>query len=436
MADLLLRMLLGVTCGLAFVLLLRRPARRVFGAAPAFTLWLLPLLMALAPLLPRTVFAPGAWTLPAITITASAVPTSVHAAAELSFAHVLLALWIAGAGVAFGRLALHYFRLLRATVPMPESWRGIIDVVAPDLSVRRVRMHQAGPAVVWALRTLILLPPDFMGRFDADARQLVLRHELSHLRRGDGLWLLLAELAFAVLWFHPLAWLALPRFRLDQELACDERSLRSLPGGISHYARVLLDSVAARPLPALIPWLTEPQLKERIAMISRIRPRALRRRAGFLAVAAMLIGGLLVAGGGTPARAAVHGSKMVAPPSVDVTKKNANPPKYPEEAIESKHQGRVMLDVTVDAAGNVKGVAIDQRRTNAPPELQTAALQAAAGWTFNPGSKNGKAIGGVVQIPVTFSLTNDGQQCPAGQGRAPQPPFQCAPLKPATAKSS
>jgi len=43
-----------VTLGLAFVLLARRPARRVLGAAPAFTLWLLPVLMAFAPLLPRS----------------------------------------------------------------------------------------------------------------------------------------------------------------------------------------------------------------------------------------------------------------------------------------------------------------------------------------------------------------------------------------------
>lgn len=52
MNDILLRMLLLATVGLIVVLLLRCPLRRVFGAGPAFTLWLLPLLLAAAPWLP------------------------------------------------------------------------------------------------------------------------------------------------------------------------------------------------------------------------------------------------------------------------------------------------------------------------------------------------------------------------------------------------
>lgn len=59
MTETLLRMLCGATLGLALVLLLRRPARRVFGAGPAFTLWLLPIMLMLAPLLPQEL-APGA----------------------------------------------------------------------------------------------------------------------------------------------------------------------------------------------------------------------------------------------------------------------------------------------------------------------------------------------------------------------------------------
>src|SRR6185437_3785336 len=292
-----------------------------------------------------------------------------------------------------------------------------------------IRVHAAGPAVLWAWWTLVLLPPDFDTRFDNDARRLVLHHELTHVRRGDALWLLIAEFACAMLWFHPLAWIALPRFRLDQELACDERTLSALRGNASDYARALLDSVAMHATPALIPWLSEPQLKERIAMISRMRPGVLRRRAGFAAVAVLLASGLLVAGGENPVRAATHASQASMSPSVDVTKKNANPPSYPQEAINAKQQGIVMLDVMVDAAGNVKSVGIDPRKTNAPAELQTSALQAAAGWKFNPGSKNGKPTGGMVQVPVTFSLDDDVKACPAGQAHGTKPPFQCVPAQ-------
>ena len=70
MAELLMRMLVAVTLGLALILLLRRPARRVFGASAAFTLWLLPMVLALAPLLPEQVAPRAMIVVPGLTLTA------------------------------------------------------------------------------------------------------------------------------------------------------------------------------------------------------------------------------------------------------------------------------------------------------------------------------------------------------------------------------
>lgn len=121
MIDVLLQMLLDATFGLAFVLLARKPARKLLGAGPAFTLWLLPLLLALAPLLPRSFFAASVWTLPAITVTANALPVNVLVTSAFPVAWMFIAVWSAGAAIAFCRLALHYVRVLRALAPMPRS---------------------------------------------------------------------------------------------------------------------------------------------------------------------------------------------------------------------------------------------------------------------------------------------------------------------------
>ncbi len=59
MTDDLLRALVLVSVGLAAALLLRRPVRRAFGAGPAFTVWALPWLLALAPWLPLHYHAVG-----------------------------------------------------------------------------------------------------------------------------------------------------------------------------------------------------------------------------------------------------------------------------------------------------------------------------------------------------------------------------------------
>ena len=399
-------MLLGATLGLAMVLLLRRPARRLFGAGPAFTLWLLPIALMLAPLLPQGWVPAAIVVLPGMTVTPHLVAGTSSATFAIDWAHELVAVWLFGAAAGLLRLALHYFRLVRGMRAAPIGWMRTLAEAAPNLDLRRVRVDGAGPAVLWALpRSLVLLPDDFMTRFDnAAARELVLRHELTHIRRGDALWSVAMEIATALLWFHPLAWIARARFRLDQELACDDASLRALPERTANYARALLDSVAAQPAPVLIPWLAEPQLKERLAMIARIPPGALRRRVGFVAITGLLAGGLFVAGGNTPAVAAAQNGSGSTPPTVDITYKNRNPPHYPKEAIKKGEQGVVLLDIMVDATGNVAGVTVDPGRTTAPAILQTAAMQAAGKWRFNPGMKDGHAVAGRIEVPVTFSL--------------------------------
>ena len=253
-------MLLYVTIGLLLVLVCRKPARRVFGAGPAFILWLLPLLLAALPYLPAL---PSTWAVMPMTLVLPTAQALIAQAAPTTTAvHWATVLWMTGAFCSLVRLVFLYLRLMRQTRPLPASVAQMLQADRVDIDMRRLRLHPNGPAVLWAPRSLLLLPPDFFERFDCAERHLVLRHERAHLRRGDTWWSLFAELAFALLWFHPLAWLAMPRFRLDQELACDECVLREAPKDETAYANALLHSIGMCPTPVLIPWLAEPQLKE------------------------------------------------------------------------------------------------------------------------------------------------------------------------------
>lgn len=52
--------------------------------------------------------------------------------------------------------------------------------------------------------------------------EFVLRHERSHIRRGDQWWKLLGFVTLAIHWFNPFAWLAYLFLCRDLEMACDE----------------------------------------------------------------------------------------------------------------------------------------------------------------------------------------------------------------------
>jgi TonB family protein len=56
---------------------------------------------------------------------------------------------------------------------------------------------------------------------------LVMRHELAHIARGDWPIQLFAEAFRSLYWFNPLAWIACARLRLESERACDDEVLRA-----------------------------------------------------------------------------------------------------------------------------------------------------------------------------------------------------------------
>jgi TonB family protein len=389
--------LIDLSIALLLVLALRKPARRLFGAGPAFTLWLWPALLGALPWLPTL---PASWhVLPPVTATPAAFAASAPLASAVSGSVPWMALWLVGAALALLRLMLAYARLRRCCRPLPPELLAHFRHEHPALDPRRLRLHPQGPAVLWSWRSLILLPADFGRRFGTEQRALVLAHELAHLARRDPLWSVLAEILAALLWFHPLAWLALPRFRLDQELACDERTLHRNAHDAGSYARTLLASTGMDAAPVLIPWLAEPQLKERLMMIRRDRTPTARRLAGYLG-AALFIGSICLA-----AQAAPLATKPSAKATQDLQANVRMQPRYPKASILNKEQGTVVLKVLVNPDGSVKTVDYDAKAsTTTSANLIAAASDAAMQWRFNPAVKNGQPIESYARVPVSFQL--------------------------------
>jgi len=389
--------LINLSAGLLLVLLLRKPARRWFGAGPAFMLWLWPVLLGALPWLPAL---PARWhLLPPVTVLPNALASAASSGSVAAGGVPWMALWLVGAALALLRLMLAYVRLRRRCSALPPELLAHCRHEHPSLDPRRLRLHPQGPAVLWSWRSLILLPADFARRFGSEQRALVLAHEQTHLARRDPLWSVLAEVLAALLWFHPLAWLALPRFRLDQELACDERILRDNARDAGNYARTLLASTGMDAAPALIPWLAEPQLKERLRMIQRGRTTTTRRLVGYLGLA-LVIGGVCLAAQATP-RAADSSAKA----TQDLEANALMQPRYPKASIDNKEQGTVVLMVKVNPDGSVKAVDFDPKAsTTTSANLIAAASDAAMRWHFNPARRNGLAIESYARVPVSFRL--------------------------------
>jgi TonB family protein len=101
------------------------------------------------------------------------------------------------------------------------------------------------------IRATVLLPRESDSWSD-DRRRVVLSHEMIHARRLDSLWGLLAQVALAVNWFNPLAWLAAKQFRKEQERSCDDAVVMAGTASTIYAAHLVdLARSIAIPEPAL-----------------------------------------------------------------------------------------------------------------------------------------------------------------------------------------
>ena len=153
----------------------------------------------------------------------------------------------------------------------------------------------AAPVVVGVLRPLVLLPTESQA-WSEERMRAVLLHEFSHVRRYDGLALLLAQMACVLYWFQPLAWLLRSRLRRECELAADEAVIAA---GLrpTRYAQHLLEIAGGLVPAAGIAMAARPsELARRIqVLVSRERlPRPFTRGLAIsLGAAAVIVLGLV-----------------------------------------------------------------------------------------------------------------------------------------------
>lgn len=160
---------------------------------------------------------------------------------------VLAWLWAAGAVLLLARLTaarLSVARLTRARVPGRAPWLALARRLSRRMRVaRRLRFLRsdrvAMPMACGVVRPSVVLPAEADAWAD-DRLQAVLLHELAHVRRHDCLTQLVADAALAVLWFHPLAWVARRAIRRERERACDDLVLTAGTPA-AEYASHLLD---------------------------------------------------------------------------------------------------------------------------------------------------------------------------------------------------
>ncbi|MEZ4648734.1 MAG: TonB family protein [Candidatus Eisenbacteria bacterium] len=93
---------------------------------------------------------------------------------------------------------------------------------------------------------------------------------------------------------------------------------------------------------------------------------------------------------------------FVAAPEVYPVPLHRVAPAYPELARLAGAEGRVVLEVWIDATGRVSDVRI--AKSDVPATLERAALDAMRQWIFSPAKQGGNPVAVRVHVPIEFRL--------------------------------
>ena len=219
----------------------------------------------------------------------------------ISLSSALGIAWLFIAVLLLARLAVANARVSawrRSSEPMQDyRWLSLLAQLTRQYGIKRpvvlLESAETDVPVTWGIvYPVILIPSGEM--WDDEQRAAVLTHELAHVKRFDALTQQLAQIALALLWFHPLVWIAVRRMRLEREHACDDFVLTSGTRA-SRYADDLL-SLARRlsrptaPAAAALAMARRSELEGRLLAI--LDP-AVKRTAVRGARVALLLAGII-----------------------------------------------------------------------------------------------------------------------------------------------
>lgn len=308
----------GCSAVLALLLALLPKLREKIAARSLYVLFLV---LALRLLLPVEIKLPA----PAVTVSAPdyalSVPTAqsqvqhmdihplpdlqpvtepVPAARKVPVVNIFAAVWAAGMAAcavwSAGSCLLARRKLLRGSVPGEAEELALLERLRQELRVARpVALRRSvsapGPLALGLFRPVIVLPERL---WDADGSELMLRHELTHIRRRDVAYKLVMYLACWVNWFNPLVWLMNRAAGQNLELCCDDEVTRGLTDAQRRqYGTMLLDAAAARPIPFSTCFSGgKAQMKDRIFNLFA-KKRSSAALVCLVLVAALLAGGLV-----------------------------------------------------------------------------------------------------------------------------------------------
>jgi len=334
-----------------------------------------------------------------------------HPGVGPGFYGILTVLWTLGA-LCFG---LRWIRqrppaALRRAIPIGESdaWvsgrlqRALSGTGIPGSAIRVSRAVSI-PSLIGLVRPRIVVSETMIRNLNTGELRAILLHENEHRRRMDPLRLIVQRCALTLFFFYPLLWPLLSRLKASGEMACDEAAVSA---GIrpAVYAQALARTLRI----GLLPIGSPVALGSGAPSLIRRRFLRLDEHARYVTMTrhrlALCLGIALVVSLSflplVPLATPEAKHRLTLPALIPGSYVL---PEYPEDARSAGVEGKILIDVLVSAIGEPVEVEL-QRGVIDYPSLGESAVEAVGQWTFEPATRDGRAVDLRITIPVMFTL--------------------------------
>lgn len=166
-------------------------------------------------------------------------PSSFLKRVEVEFAQIigpmmpfLAIFWFIGISFFASRILVGLFRLhhfsTRGTIRLPSAWdtrlltlQQLSGIYRP-VTVRLSHLVES-PITYRFFRPIVLLPISLFTHLSDEQIEVILLHELAHIKRQDYLVNLLQSCIEVLFFYHPLIWWMSKQVRIEREHCCDDR---------------------------------------------------------------------------------------------------------------------------------------------------------------------------------------------------------------------
>jgi TonB family protein len=192
-----------------------------------------------------------------------------------AFVPWLVLLWIAGVGVTAWRAVRQWQALEQiakhSAQPSSELERMLASLARRFGMMRVIRVliseHIDTPTLIGWIKPVVLIPTAVALGFPRQQVELILAHELGHLRRYDHLVNLAQAVVETLLFYHPVVHWISREVRNEREVCCDRLVLRLTEGEPREYAQTLASLEELRLSPRLALAATGGVLLDRVRRI-------------------------------------------------------------------------------------------------------------------------------------------------------------------------